>query len=270
MAMDMSKLGKGVQIAEEQRDKRRHEGFMADLFRGKAKFELFSSCQSFETADEKREGEKMLAKLRHFLMTEVDPQNVEETDRISNRALEWLCENGFFGLKIPTEYGGKNLSQSDYMRLMSLTASYCGALVALLSASNSIGLGWPLKGYGTDAQKKKYLPTVASNPSGFSFTTTNKESLLNMTKEWSPYSRLMDHYRYVFPMYTTLSFISGVLNILSIRLSILSSSNTGTHISLSKKLPASRLPNFTSYLPTLLKCLVLRHQPRIGFHKSLI
>ncbi len=170
MAMDMSKLGRGVMIAEAERDKRRHEGFMADLFRGRANFELFASCQNFETADEKREGEKMLAKLRHFLMTEVDPQNVEDTDRISNRAMEWLCEEGFFGLKIPVEYGGKNLSQSDYMRLMSLTASYCGALVALLSASNSIGLSWPLKGYGTDEQKKKYLPKVASSPSGFSFT----------------------------------------------------------------------------------------------------
>jgi len=50
------------------------------------------------------------------------------------------------------------MSQVNYNRAIHLVASYCGSTAVLLSAHQSIGVPQPLKLFGTDDQKKKYLP----------------------------------------------------------------------------------------------------------------
>ncbi len=169
MGIDLKKLGQGVAIAEAERDKRRHEGFMADLFRGRANFSLFIPWFK-ESDDSLAKSDVLIEKLRNYLMENVFPNEIDRTDEVPEEVIRWLCENGFFALKIPREYGGMDLTQTAYIRLMGLAASWCGGVVAPLSASNTIGLTWPLKGYGTPEQKKKFLPIVAKNPTGFAFT----------------------------------------------------------------------------------------------------
>jgi len=81
---------------------------------------------------------------------------------------------GAFGIKIPREYGGLGLSQLSYMKAMELVSSVDGSLTALLSAHQSIGVPQPLKMFGTEAQKKKYLPRLAKGAvSAFALTEPN-------------------------------------------------------------------------------------------------
>jgi alkylation response protein AidB-like acyl-CoA dehydrogenase len=61
-------------------------------------------------------------------------------------------------MKIPNEYGGLGFTQSEYARVIELITSLDGNLIALLSAHQSIGVPQPLKLFGTEEQKKKYLP----------------------------------------------------------------------------------------------------------------
>ena len=68
---------------------------------------------------------------------------------------------GAFGVKIPTEYGGLGLSQVNYGRAAMLLGSWDANLTALVSAHQSIGVPQPLLLFGTEEQKKKYLPRVA-------------------------------------------------------------------------------------------------------------
>src|SRR5437867_1875620 len=86
-----------------------------------------------------------LEKLERFLHDEVDPEQIEHDARIPPRVIERLRELGAFGIKIPREYGGLGLSQYAYGRAMGLVATRCGAMVALLSAHQSIGVPTPLK-----------------------------------------------------------------------------------------------------------------------------
>src|SRR5690349_18351431 len=65
---------------------------------------------------------------------------------------------GDFAMKIPTEYGGLGFSQTNYNRAVMKVASYCGATAVLISAHQSIGVPQPLLMYGTEEQKKKFLP----------------------------------------------------------------------------------------------------------------
>ena len=74
-------------------------------------------------------------------------------------------------MKIPKEYGGLGFTNVEYPKVMQLVGSYDGNLSALLSAHQSIGVPQPLKLFGTDEQKKKYLPRCAAGAiSAFALT----------------------------------------------------------------------------------------------------
>ena len=65
-------------------------------------------------------------------------------------------------MKIPSEYGGLNLSQVAYNRALMLVSTVHASLGALLSAHQSIGVPEPLKLAGSDEQKRKFLPRCAA------------------------------------------------------------------------------------------------------------
>ena len=95
---------------------------------------------------------------------------------------------GAFGIKIPKEYGGLGLSQLSYVRAMEMVTSKDGSLVALLSASQSIGVPQPLKLFGTEEQKRQYFPRLAKGAiSAFALTEVDAGSdPANMTTSATP------------------------------------------------------------------------------------
>lgn len=187
MGLDLKKMGQGVATAEAEREKRKHTGFMGDLFRGKANFSHFLDLPENSA---KQEGEQLVAELKKFLAEKVDPVKVDREDEVPAEVMEWLCENGYFALKVPKEYGGKDLNQENYLRALSLIASWCGGLTAPVSASCTIGLSWPIKGYGTPEQKKTHLPKVAKAPSAFAFTESEAGS--DPASMWTTATRVRD------------------------------------------------------------------------------
>jgi alkylation response protein AidB-like acyl-CoA dehydrogenase len=74
-------------------------------------------------------------------------------------------------MKIPAKYGGLGFTNVEYNRVMALIGSYCGNLGCLLSAHQSIGVPQPLKMFGSEALKNKYLPRCAAGEiSAFALT----------------------------------------------------------------------------------------------------
>jgi hypothetical protein len=100
-------------------------------------------------------------RMLRFLVDEVDSDAIDREGEIPSRVIGRLAEMGAFGMKIPKEYGGLGFTQREYGEVMKLITSRDGNLVALLSAHQSIGVPQPLKLFGTDEQKKKYLPRLA-------------------------------------------------------------------------------------------------------------
>ena len=78
--------------------------------------------------------------------------------QIPDKVFEELAKIGAFAIKIPTEYGGRGLSQTNYSRAAMKLGEVCGNITALVSAHQSIGVPQPLLLFGTDEQKKKHLP----------------------------------------------------------------------------------------------------------------
>ncbi|MBI4226757.1 MAG: acyl-CoA dehydrogenase family protein [Candidatus Omnitrophica bacterium] len=114
-----------------------------------------------QSAEDAAIGDRYLAELEAFLRAQVDADAIDRTGEMPADVIQGLARLGAFGMKIPKEHGGLGLSQMNYNRAIALIASYCGSTAVWLSAHQSIGVPQPLKMFGTDAQKRQYLPRLA-------------------------------------------------------------------------------------------------------------
>jgi alkylation response protein AidB-like acyl-CoA dehydrogenase len=148
-------------LAEESRESGWDKpSFAKELFLGRFPLELIHPFPRPSDADEARTG-AFLEKLREFL-DGVDGSVIERDAQIPDECVQGLAELGCFGMKIPSEYGGLNMSQVAYNRALMLASSVHSSLGALLSAHQSIGVPEPLKLAGTPEQKRKFLPRCAA------------------------------------------------------------------------------------------------------------
>ncbi|HET7790979.1 MAG TPA: acyl-CoA dehydrogenase family protein [Gemmatimonadales bacterium] len=147
--------------------------FVRDLFLGNLRMDLIHPYPE-QTADEVARAQPFLDRLERFLRDKVDADKIDREGEIPDEVIQGLRELGAFGIKIPTAYGGLGLSQLSYMKAIALVSSLDGSVTALLSAHQSIGVPGPLKAFGTDEQKKRYLPRLAKGAiSAFALTEPN-------------------------------------------------------------------------------------------------
>jgi alkylation response protein AidB-like acyl-CoA dehydrogenase len=185
---------------EASREQWKSPSFLKELFLGNLRLDL---VEPFPEPTRETEGfGKFYADMKHFLTTEVNSAEIDQTGEYPPEVLEKLRKLGAFGMKIPKEYGGLGFTQAEYDTVMKLLGNYDGNLTALLSAHQSIGAPQPLKMFGRPDQKKKYLPRLAkgaisafaltepnvgSDPSKMESTVTRDENgdyILNGEKLW--------------------------------------------------------------------------------------
>src|SRR5256885_2191419 len=146
--------------------------FVRDLFLGSLRLDLIHPYPEQDPAEVVR-AKPFLDQLERLLRT-VDADRIDREGEIPKDVIDALRAMGAFGIKIPREYSGLGLSQLSYMKAMELVSSVDGSLTALLSAHQSIGVPQPLKMFGSEAQKKKYLPRLAKGAvSAFALTEPN-------------------------------------------------------------------------------------------------
>src|SRR6266511_181294 len=144
--------------------------FVRDLFLGNLRMDLIHPYPAQDAAEIAR-AKPFLDKLDRFLREKVDSDRIDREGEIPDDVIQGLRDLGAFGIKIPREYGGLGLSQLSYMKAIEMVSSIDGSVTALLSAHQSIGVPQPLKLFGSDAQKKKYLPRLAKGAiSAFALT----------------------------------------------------------------------------------------------------
>ncbi len=144
--------------------------FAGGLFMGRFDFgALFPFPE--QSADDRLKGDELILKVQPFLENKVDADRIDREEKIPDEVVAGLRELGLFGMKIPANYGGLGLSQSNYNRVIHLVASHCASTAVMLSAHQSIGVPQPLLTFGTEQQKDKFLPRLAAGAlSAFALT----------------------------------------------------------------------------------------------------
>jgi alkylation response protein AidB-like acyl-CoA dehydrogenase len=179
--IDTSKMSEGkraaLELAESSRDPLDERGsFASNLFVGRYDFDRIYPWPA-QSEQDRAAGREFLAGLGKYLREKVDADEIDRTGEIPQNNIDDLFAMGAFGVKIPTQYGGLGLSQVNYGRAAMLLGSWDANLTALVSAHQSIGVPQPLLIFGTEEQKKKYLPRVARGEiSAFALTEANAGS----------------------------------------------------------------------------------------------
>src|SRR3954453_17344330 len=120
--------------------------------------------------DEQDRIRKLVAQAREF-GAGYDQRQVEEQRWIGDDKIAELGERGLTGLYVPTEYGGAGLTQTGYCRVSEEFAQIDATLSVIMGVHQSIGM----KGivlYGSDEQKERFLPDLASGRKLAAFALT--------------------------------------------------------------------------------------------------
>ena len=155
-------------VAEASRDRTPYSGFLAGLFEGVVRRDLFRAQSIPPLRDTAKD---FLEHLCLLLIEKVDPERIDREGEVSEDVLAALTDIGAFGLKIPAIHGGLGFTQSEYHRVATLLGSHDASTTVLISAHNSIGVAEPVKLIGTQEQQRRWLPRLAKGEiSGFALT----------------------------------------------------------------------------------------------------
>lgn len=178
-------LGKGVQIAEEVRNQNSADNLFAGIFNGNPPLDAVFSDWPKPSAEEAAKRDKLINDVTDFLIKKVNIYEIDQVGSVPLQVFEDMAELGLWGLKAPKKYGGMGLSNTSYIDILTLLASWCSAPVIAVSAHNTIGCVFPVMYYGTDEQKNKFLPELIKWPTGFCLTEKDAGSDASKIKEYA-------------------------------------------------------------------------------------
>jgi acyl-CoA dehydrogenase len=123
------------------------------------------------------EFDQLIGLLRDFIRREVMPAEagIDETDEIPERLITQAKEMGLYGYALPTEYGGLGLSVGQQVRVTMELGYTAPAFRSLFGTNNGIA-GQVLVLAGTEAQRKHWLPRLASGEVVASFALTEPDA----------------------------------------------------------------------------------------------
>ena len=128
-----------------------------DIFTGTPDWKRLASISTTLSDEE----QSFLDQETGVLCSMLDEWEISQAKDLPEHVWSYLKENGFFGLVIAKEYGGKGFSARAHSDVVMKIASRSGVAAVTVMVPNSLGPGELLQHYGTDEQKAHYLPRLA-------------------------------------------------------------------------------------------------------------
>ena len=113
---------------------------------------------------ELNEQQQMLAQMvRDFAEREIRPhyKKWDDLEEFPIEVMKKMGELGLLGIFVPEQYGGSGLSYDEYATILMELGKVCGGVGLSVAAHNSLCTGHIFY-HGTEAQKQKYLPKLAT------------------------------------------------------------------------------------------------------------
>lgn len=110
-----------------------------------------------------KEQELFQQMIRDFAVREVKPiaAEVDDSERFPIETVEKMAKLGIMGIPVPKEYGGAGGNNEMYAMAVEELSRVCATTGVIVSAHTSLCIA-PILEHGTEEQKQKYLPKLAS------------------------------------------------------------------------------------------------------------
>lgn len=120
-----------------------------------------------------KEQEMIRKEVRKFAQSEISPvaAELDEDEAFSVELTKKMGEIGLFGMFVSEAYEGQGLDYLSYIIAVEEIARVDGSQAATIAAGNSLGIG-PINYFGTEEQKRKYLPKLCSGEGLWGFGLT--------------------------------------------------------------------------------------------------
>jgi len=142
-------------------DKKKNESFIRSLCVGEINEKIIFPYPKMKS-DEKESLKTISDSIESWLGDKGEEFRKWDVEgKLPDNILQEMREFGLFGLIIPEEHGGFSLSTTAYSRTIQELSKHDGSLTLTCGAHSSIGMRGLLM-FGNDAQKKKYLPKLAT------------------------------------------------------------------------------------------------------------
>ncbi|GAB4239093.1 MAG: acyl-CoA dehydrogenase [Methyloligellaceae bacterium] len=134
-------------------------GWDAELFAGDPDWRKLRAVAPIELSEEER---SFLENETEELCRLIDDWDIRHyRKRIPKKIWDFVAEKGFLGMLISEEHGGLGFSPQAQSLIIGKIASRSPDVVTIVMVPNSLGPGELIEKYGTDEQKKYYLPRLA-------------------------------------------------------------------------------------------------------------
>lgn len=121
--------------------------------------------------------DELRQRVREFAEKEVQPKSreLDEKEQFSPELSLRMGELGLFGIAIPKEYGGQGLDYMSFIVAIEELARVDSSQAAILASHNSLGIG-PLYRYGTEDQRRKFVPQLCTGKALWAFGLTEENA----------------------------------------------------------------------------------------------
>ncbi len=149
-------------------------GFAKGLFFGQFQAPLVFPYPQLK-AEEKARLEKAAEELRRFAAEKIDAAAIDRQADIPAEVIDGLARLGVLGMAAPEEFGGRGFSQLAFCKIMEIIGGHCASTAVFVNAHHSIGIR-ALVLFGTDEQKRRWLPDLIAGRKLAAFALTETEA----------------------------------------------------------------------------------------------
>src|SRR4051794_14203060 len=169
------------------------------------------------SAEERPKVDAALGELRRFCDASLDPASIDRQADIPRSVIDGLGKLGVLGMTAPESLGGRGFSQQAYCKILEELGSRCSSTSIFVNAHHSIGMRALLL-FGTEEQKKRWLPTLVSGETLAAFALTEPEAGSDAANVQTTATPSEDGSHYILNgqnRYITNGAIAGVLTVMA-------------------------------------------------------
>ncbi|HLJ94678.1 MAG TPA: acyl-CoA dehydrogenase family protein [Gemmataceae bacterium] len=160
---------------------------------------------------------KAVSDVRRFAQEKIHAATIDRNAEIPEDVIRGLGELGVLGMTVPATYGGRGFSQLGYCRVMEVIGGHCAATAVFVNAHHSIGVR-ALLIYGTEEQKRRWVPDLARGHQLAAFALTEPEAGSDAANVQTTAMPTADGKTYILngqKRYITNGAIAGVLTVMA-------------------------------------------------------